>query len=233
MSQLNSSSNESSSVNTSSVYIGRIFSTSCKYYVPKTNDWSTKGCQVSPTTSFDMTVCACTHLTTFGTDFYVPPNTIDFSSVFGKFKNLSENAAVFATVVSILGAYIIMAVFVRFLDRRDLVKWGATPLEDNLPIDTYYYVISVQTGFGNDTGTNSRVGFVLSGEWADSGVRKLSDGKRTELKSASVVNFVMSVEQPLGPLTHLRIWHDNSGTGAKKSWYLNTFCVIDLQSREK
>lgn len=117
-------------------------------------------------------------MTTFGTDFYVPPNTIDFSSVFGKFKNLSENAAVFATIISILGVYVIVAIIVRYLDKRDLVKWGATPLADNLPTDTYYYLVSVQTGFGKDTGTTSKVGFVLSGDIYDSGVRRLSDDKR-------------------------------------------------------
>lgn len=58
------------------------------------------------------------------------------------------------------------------------IKWGASPLIDNLPTDSYYYLISVQTGVGRDTGTTSKVGFVLSGEFSDSGVRKLSDEKR-------------------------------------------------------
>lgn len=58
------------------------------------------------------------------------------------------------------------------------IKWGATPLCDNLPTDMFHYLISVQTGFGRDTSTTSKVGFVLSGEFADSGVRKLSDDKR-------------------------------------------------------
>lgn len=125
-----------------------------------------------------MTECLCYHLTTFGTDFYVPPNTIDFSTVFGKFKSLSENAAVFATVISILGVYVLCAIYVRYKDKKDLLKWGATPLADNLPTDNYYYLISVQTGVGKDTGTTSKIGFVLSGDLADSGVRKLSDDKR-------------------------------------------------------
>ncbi len=59
---------------------------------------------------------------TFGTDFYTPPNTIDFSSVFGKFKNLSDNAAVFSTVVSILGVYLLALIYVRYLDKKDLLK---------------------------------------------------------------------------------------------------------------
>jgi hypothetical protein len=43
----------------------------------------------------------------------------------------------------------------------------------------------------------------------------------------------MGVEEPLGPLTHLRIWHDNSGKGSSKSWYLNVVNVHDLQSNER
>jgi hypothetical protein len=39
-------------------------------------------------------------------------------------------------------------------------------------------LISVQTGVGKDCGTNSKIGFVLSGELADSGVRNMTDNKR-------------------------------------------------------
>jgi len=53
-----------------------------------------------------------------------------------------------------------------------------TPLPDNLPTDSYYYCIQVQTGFGKECGTTSKVGMVLAGEDADSGVRKLQDDKR-------------------------------------------------------
>ena len=140
--------------------------------------WSSKGCVVGWKTTFEVTQCQCYHLTTFGSDFYVPPNTIDFSTVFAKFKNLSENAAVFSTVIAILGVYIICGIIARHFDKRDVVKWGAAPLSDNLPTDSYYYVISVQTGVGKDSGTTSKVGFVLAGENADSGVRKLCDDKR-------------------------------------------------------
>jgi polycystin 1L2 len=166
-----------------SVFLGRIFSSACKYWNEKEKEWQTDGCLVGERTTYRTTECLCYHLTTFGSDFYVPPNTIDFGSVFGKFKSLSDNAAVFATVISILGVYVLIALFARFKDKKDLLKWGATPLEDNLPIDKYYYLISVQTGFGRDCGTKSNVGFVLSGEWADSGVRKLSDDKRNVISS--------------------------------------------------
>ena len=78
--------------------------------------------QVSGDTTYDTTVCHCHHLTTFGSDFYVPPNTIDFGSVFGKFADLSKNCAVFATVLSIFGLYILIAIHSRFKDKKDLIK---------------------------------------------------------------------------------------------------------------
>lgn len=171
-------------------YSLRIFTTSCKYWDENAKTWSTDGCNVGPKTTFNMTQCYCYHLTTFGTDFYVPPNTIDFSTVFSKFKNLSENAAVFATVITILGLYVIAAILARHMDKKDLIKWGAIPLSDNLPTDSYYYVISVQTGVGKECGTTSKVGFVLAGEYADSGVRKLSDDKRKVSSFSRKVYFI-------------------------------------------
>jgi hypothetical protein len=57
--------------------------------------------------------------------------------------------------------------------------------------------------------------------------------KTKAFKSGSVCNFIMSVEEPLGSLTYLRIWHDNSGKGSTKSWYLNLVDVVDLQTNEK
>jgi polycystin 1L2 len=44
---------------------------------------------------------------------------------------------------------------------------------------------------------------------------------------------MMSVENPLGPLLYLRVWHDNSGLKGKASWYLNMINVMDLQTGEK
>ena len=68
------------------------------------------------------TDCLCNHLTTFGSDFYVPPNTIDFKTVFKKFKKLHENALVFSTVIAIIGIYVIAAIWARRADRKDMIK---------------------------------------------------------------------------------------------------------------
>lgn len=39
--------------------------------------------------------------------------------------------------------------------------------------------------------------------------------------------------RPLGPLTYLRIWHDNSGKGPNASWYLSFVVFRDVQTGDK
>ena len=54
-----------------------------------------------------------------------------------------------------------------------------------------------------------------------------------ELQTGSIMKFIMSTEGCLGPLTFLRIWHDNTGHGKLKSWFLDQIQVTDLQTGEK
>jgi len=54
-----------------------------------------------------------------------------------------------------------------------------------------------------------------------------------ELTTGSIMNFIMSTEGCLGPLTFLRIWHDNSGIGKLKGWFLDQIQITDLQTGEK
>lgn len=48
----------------------------------------------------------------------------------------------------------------------------------------------------------------------------------------SINNFVLSTSEWLGPLTFIRIWHDNSGEGKFQGWYLSKVIVTDLQTSE-
>ena len=57
-------------------------------------------------------------------------------------------------------------------------QWGATPLEDNLPTDTYHYQMTVCTGTKKTACTTSKISFILSGDDTDTGARRLYDGKR-------------------------------------------------------
>lgn len=47
------------------------------------------------------------------------------------------------------------------------------------------------------------------------------------------MNYICSVEKPLGSLTFMRIWHDNSGRGKQKSWFLDQVQITDLQTGDR
>lgn len=53
------------------------------------------------------------------------------------------------------------------------------------------------------------------------------------MQRGSVNSFIFSHKSPLGALSYLRVWHDNSGLGRKASWFLKFIIVHDLQNREK
>ena len=53
--------------------------------------------------------------------------------------------------------------------------------------------------------------------------------QKDKLRKGTADSFLLRVPRPLGALTYLRIWHDNTGYGMFGSWYLNAFVVRDLQ----
>ncbi|XP_063446785.1 polycystin-1-like protein 2 [Mytilus trossulus] len=182
----------------------------------------------------DIIECTCRPAfgLTFGNTFYVAPNRIDFSTVFLRF-DITNQGPVIGTLITILLIYVLLLIWARHQDKRDIVKWGVTPLIDNFVDDTYYYLVTVYTGMRRGAGTKSRIGFIIHGQDGDTGIRELADGVRTNIPAASVVHFLMSTPYPLGDLSYVYIWHDNSGVGKSSSWYLTRVDVEDLQTRER
>ena len=71
----------------------------------------------------------------------------------------------------------------------------------------YHYLITVHTGVGKESGTTSNVSFVLSGESADSGVRKLTDGK-LQVSSDLISCFIL--DRCIAIVSHSRICDKSS-----------------------
>ena len=67
--------------------------------------------------------CACNHLTLFASNWIVPPNKIDFSTVFNNIdEKILDNIHVIVTIAIILIIYIILVIVLRRYDKKDLAK---------------------------------------------------------------------------------------------------------------
>ncbi|XP_076075847.1 polycystin-1-like protein 2 [Mytilus galloprovincialis] len=212
----------------------RIVTSNCKEWDPKRQSWDSINCEMDWFPRQDIIECTCRPAfgLTFGNTFYVAPNTIDFSTVFLRF-DITNQGPVIGTLITILVIYVLLLIWARHQDKRDISRLGVTPLVDNFVDDTYYYLVTVYTGMKRGAGTKSRIGFIVHGKDEDTGIRELSDGLRSEIPTASVVHFLMSTPYPLGDLSYVYIWHDNSGEGESSSWYLNRVDVEDIQKRER
>ncbi|ELU06540.1 hypothetical protein CAPTEDRAFT_185815 [Capitella teleta] len=208
------------------------FFASCNFRVSGMDHWSGDGCEVLPTSTKAQTSCCCNHLTTFGSGWVVAPNTLDFDFIFSN-MDFYTNPSIYIMLIVISAAYILCALWARHADRKDAMTVGVTPMPDNKPGDKYLYEIILCTGLRKNAGTDSKVHFILSGEYDETDVRILGDEKRKILRRGSKDAFLMSVPHSLGPLNYARIWHDNSGKGKFSGWYLNYFIVNDLQTRQK
>ena len=69
--------------------------------------------------SVNDTVCRCSG-NTFSSTFYIPPNMINFLTVFGKFD--VTNAFVYGTLIGMLIVYIIALIKLRREDMKDLKR---------------------------------------------------------------------------------------------------------------
>ncbi|XP_076075490.1 polycystin-1-like protein 2 isoform X1 [Mytilus galloprovincialis] len=212
----------------------------CRVWDTVEQKWDKTSCQLSSASTINETVCECSNPpgNSFSTTFYVPPNTIDFGSVFEKF-DLKNNAAVFATVVSLVLLYILLCVWAFRQDRKDHKRWALSYLSDNGPYDDYLYILTVFTGLHRNSGTKSRIGFMIidgkpnKSHFYEPDVRLLDDETHRGFDVGSIRKFVMSVGKPINDPTVLKIWHDNSGQGNSASWYLNKIILEDVQTSER
>ncbi|CAF3807836.1 unnamed protein product [Rotaria sp. Silwood1] len=215
--------------NFTSNYELRLYISGC-YYLDLNNNWKSDGLIVGPLTNHYETECFSTHLTTFAGGFIVLPTPINWSYVFAN-NDFMKNKTVYLTIICASVIYIILIIYARFKDRKDIEKLGVTPLPDNQKSDLYFYQILVFTGQRANSGTESK--FILSGDNDDTHVRTFSDPHRKIFQRGGIDAFILSVPKLLGLLNYIRIWHDNSGQGSSASWFLKYIIVRDLQTMEK
>ncbi|KAL9952359.1 hypothetical protein ACROYT_G039604 [Oculina patagonica] len=205
----------------------------CQYWNVTVDAWSTAGCRVGPKSTPEATQCLCNHLSSFGGNFFVAPNPIDFDYVFKQFPSIFEsgNVVVLATVLTIFGLWIIGVVIARRADRKDEYK-----AVENLRLHAdgeHLYEVSVYTGMWKGSGTSANVAMIVYGEETRSETLRLFDTYSNKMlfARASINNFIVSLPDNLHSPIMIKLWHDNSGDNP--SWYVNQVVIKDLETEEK
>ncbi|CAF3781572.1 unnamed protein product [Rotaria sp. Silwood1] len=212
-------------------YERRIYTSAC-YYLDSNNNWQSDGLLVGSLTKHYQTQCFSTYLTTFASGFIVLPAPINWNYVFAN-VDFMKNKTVYLTIICIFLLYILLIIYARYKDKKDLEKLGVTPLSDNHQFDQYFYRIIVFTGHRKNARTKSTVYFILSGNDNETQIRTLADPHRTILQRGGIDAFIMAVPKSLGSLNYIHIWHDNIGSSTSASWFLKYIIVRDLQTMEK
>ncbi|XP_076819587.1 uncharacterized protein LOC143465242 isoform X4 [Clavelina lepadiformis] len=208
----------------------------CRRFDQEAKAWTGDGCKVDQRSTPEVTECLCTKLSPtsiFSAEFFVPPNTINFATVFAKI-NIADNPAVFSTVISFICVYLLMLVWARRADQTDAKKWSLKSCIDNRKDDRYLYQISIFTGHGRRSATHSKVSCVIFGEQGKSRVRRLAIREdQVPYTPSSVVHVLLREPKALGTLTHIHIWHDNKGKGENRSWYLDQIVFQEVRTGKR
>ncbi|XP_064112518.1 uncharacterized protein LOC135219572 isoform X1 [Macrobrachium nipponense] len=212
-------------------YTFRVYSSGCYYYDINKEQWSGEGMYPIEVTE-TLTKCETIHLTPFGSGHFFIPNEIDVQYVFAN-AGFVDNLTLYIILIFLLVLYIMMMIWARYMDKKDLQYRGVEPLEDNSVEDKYLYEITVTTGPDKEAGTDSNIQFIISGEYNETEVRILPPSEGRRFHRYSVDAFVMATPGPLGDINYLRIWHDNSGLPPFDAWQLQSIVIRDLQKREK
>ncbi|KAI8515672.1 hypothetical protein Bbelb_064850, partial [Branchiostoma belcheri] len=190
-----------------------VFETSCVYFAEEnTHLWQSDGCNVGLLSNTTHIHCRCNHLTKFAG--FVSPNPLNIEEVLNLgLVALSENPVGLALVLAVFASYLFGLLCVRKADRKDLTKVGLWLLPGHRlnPRKDCQYVVTVYTGLRGNAGTTADISISLYGFTEYSPPIVLKDSQRFLFERGSVDSFLVSIEQPVGPLTHLRVWHNNAG----------------------
>ncbi len=187
----NSTTNQSCKFIANDFYM-RVFLSGCFYLDTTVGEYKSDGTEVHKNTNINATFCEVTHFTEFAGGFIVLPASINFESAFES-ASIDKSPIIYATVFTIVGLYICLAVLCRVFDVRDRSKKGVSFLNGNRAENLYEVIVF--TGNRRNAGTESKVSMLINGELEQSHVIQLQDSKRRVLQRASVDTFIVSTER--------------------------------------
>ncbi|XP_078703567.1 polycystin-1-like protein 2 [Branchiostoma floridae x Branchiostoma belcheri] len=148
------------------------------------------------------------------------------------FFKRTQNPVGLALVLAVFASYLFGLLGVRKADRKDQTKVGLWLLPGHRlnPRKDCQYVVTVYTGLRGNAGTTADISISLYGFTDYSPPIVLRDSKRFLFERGSVDSFLVSIEQPVGPLTHLRVWHNNAGYSP--AWFLSQVVILNRGTNE-
>ena len=117
----------------------RLYTSGC-YYLDANQQWQSDGLQVTlrrgieefvsictvqvgPLTDFDRTQCFSTHLTTFAGGFLALPAPINWNYAVAN-ADFTRNKTLYLTVILVLVLYLLLSIYARRQDKKDLERVG-------------------------------------------------------------------------------------------------------------
>ncbi|XP_075227503.1 polycystin-1-related protein [Lycorma delicatula] len=175
--------------------------------------------------------CQCKHFSGFTISSYPP--SVWAVNVRDTFVNVDKikNRFVGLFLLALLSLFIIFAILVYFLDRKDDFAAKVIILEDNIPGYRYPYLIGVYTGNRISGGTSATVGLQIYGKRGKSKVHVLKCSYRKVLTRGSDDWFIIFTKLSLGLLKYLHVWADFHGNNP--SWFCSKIVVIDIDKNKE
>ncbi|XP_078578137.1 polycystin-1-like protein 2 [Branchiostoma floridae x Branchiostoma japonicum] len=205
----------------------------CVFFNEKGHFWDRSGCEVGPLTSRTHLHCRCDHLTKFSG--LIAPNEINFERALKGFlslKNLIQNPVGIMTCCILFSFYIALCVpWTRKNDAKDLGKITTAAIFDDTKHPKPRYYLRVFTGPGVNAGTTAKVSIMLHGATRECGPFLLHQPYSAMFERGNMAGFVLCTETDPGCLTHVRVWHDNSGK--EPAWFLEKIILDDLLDENK
>lgn len=191
-------------------------------------NWVSQYCRIGPNTNSSKIHCSCSHLSFFSAVFAIPPNEINPFTDIRLFLTLKDNWFIIVLMSCVVTVFLLLGIWARLKDASDRVQRTVLLLEDNFSWDSNCYLLAVFTGCRINAGTTANVGVHIYGSESSSRCHILKSSKRKVLRCNSQDWFLFRTPQPLGSITKIHIWHDNSGRSP--DWYCNKVIVYDLHT---
>uniref|UniRef100_A0A7M5VDM8 PLAT domain-containing protein n=3 Tax=Clytia hemisphaerica TaxID=252671 RepID=A0A7M5VDM8_9CNID len=204
--------------------------TKCHFWNVTSLKWDGTGCRVANMSSNDVitgdVICLCNHLTSFGAGLRVVPNELDFTVL--REIDFEENPIALVTILVALALYLILLFMARRKDNQESQKDHVITFigsEESF----YHYEIRIKTGMYPYSGTSSRVGIQMFGTSCVTKTRVLKTPQSFQRNSLDI--FRISLDQSIGKLHKIEIWHDYSGNATE--WFLERVVIKNLVDGEK